>query len=296
MTLPTIGLIGTGKMGLPFCTNLIAAGFPVIAFNRSAAKLDSAAQAGAQRGSSIADVTSKADIVLTSLTNQQSVRDVYLGTDGVLANTRPDQILIDTSTNDVALMKEIAAAASERGASFLDAPVSGGVPGAIAGSLTVMVGGDKTVYNTALPVLQAIGANVHHLGPVGAGTAIKLVNQLLVGVHVAAVSEALIFGKANGADPQQILDVISTSFGGSRMLDRSIPLVLARNFDPATPVDLIRKDLGIVLDSSRAANLPLTITGDALALFDRTAAEGMGDNDMTASIVPLEKDAGFSVS
>ena len=293
---PTIGFIGTGKMGRPMKANVLSAGYPVVAFNRSPSSLEHVVAGGATGATSIAEVAQTADVILTSLTNQQSVRDVFLGDNGLAAHARQDQILIATSTNDVALMREIAAALESRGAAFLDAPVSGGVPGAEAGSLTVMVGGEEAVYNRALPVLEVIGGNIHHLGPVGAGTAVKLVNQLLVGIHTAAVAEALVFGASAGAAPQKILDVISSSFGGSRMLDRGVPLIINRNFTPATPVDLIRKDLGIVLDSAHESGLNLSIAEAAIALFNRTSAEGMGGNDMTAVVIPLENDAGFQVS
>lgn len=296
MTKPTIGIIGTGKMGLPMATNLLRAGYTMIAFNRSTASLGTLAGLGAKRLNSIADIAAGADIVLTSLTNQQSVRDVYLGTDGLAANARDGQIYIETSTNDIPLVKEVASALEARGAGLLDSPVSGGVPGAEAGSLTIMTGGDESVYNIALPILEVIGGNVHHLGPVGAGTAMKLVNQLLVGVNMAAVAEALIFGASAGASPEKILEVISTSFGGSRMLDRGVPLIQERNFAPATPVDLIRKDLGIVIDSASAENLPLNITRQSLALFDRAHDDGLGENDMTAIVIPLESDSDLSVS
>lgn len=291
-----IGFIGTGKMGTPMIANLLKAGYPVTAFNRSPESLDVVAAAGATKAGSIAEVAEASDIVLTSLTNQQSVRDVYLGSDGLAGSAREGQIFIDTSTNDVALMHEIAAALQNKGVSFLDAPVSGGVPGAEAGSLTVMVGGDDSAFKTALPVLEVIGGNVHHLGPVGAGTAVKLVNQLLVGINMAAVAEGLLFGVSAGADPQKILDVISSSFGGSKMLDRGVPLIQERNFAPATPVDLIRKDLGIVLEAAAENNLPLKIGRAALDLFDRANADGYGENDMTAIVLPLEKDAGIKIS
>ncbi len=294
--LPTIGFIGTLKMGLPMIRNLLAAGYPVVAFNRSPESLQAAANDGAIVAASIADVAARSNLVITSLTNQQSVHDVYLGDDGLITNCRPDRILIDTSTNDIDLMHEIASAAESRSAAFLDAPVSGGVPGAVAGTLTVMVGGDESVYKIALPVLETIGGSVHHLGDVGAGTAMKLVNQLLVGVNMAAVAEALIFGAGAGARPEKVLEVISSSFGGSRMLDRGVPLIVARNFAPATPVDLIRKDLGIVLDAARSAHLPLEVTAQALALFDKTSADGYGPNDMTAIVIPLENESGVNIS
>lgn len=291
-----LGFIGTGKMGTPMIANLLKAGYSVTAFNRSQESLAAVEAAGAMRATSIAEVATNSDVVLTSLTNQQSVSDVYLGADGLAASARDGQVYIDTSTNDVELMREIAAALEAKGATFLDAPVSGGVPGAEAGSLTVMSGGDETAYNSVLPILQVIGGNVHHLGPVGAGTAVKLVNQLLVGINMAAVAEGLLFGVSAGADPQKILDVISSSFGGSKMLDRGIPLIQERNFAPATPVDLIRKDLGIVLEAAAESKLPLNIGQAALDLFDRANADGYGENDMTAIVLPLEEDAGIKVS
>lgn len=296
MIKPTIGIIGTGKMGLPFATNLLRAGYRIVAFNRSSESLETLENLGAARLSSIADVAAGADIILTSLTNQQSVRDVYLATGGLAENARDGQIYIETSTNDIALIKEIANALEARGAGLLDSPVSGGVPGAEAGSVTVMAGGEESVYNAALPILEVIGGNIHHLGPVGAGTAMKLVNQLLVGVNMAAVAEALIFGAKAGASPDKILEVISTSFGGSKMLDRGVPLIRDRNFAPATPVDLIRKDMGIVMDSADVDGLPLNITKEALALFNRAHTDGLGENDMTAIVLPLEQDSELTVS
>lgn len=296
MSKPRIGIVGTGKMGLPMATNLINAGYEIIAFNRSTESLDAIENLGGKRAGSLAEVAAEADIVLSSLTNQQSVRDVYLGAYGLAAHARSGQIFIETSTNDLDLVRAIDAALTARGASLLDSPVSGGVPGAVAGSLTVMSGGEESVYNTCKPILDVIGGNVHHLGPVGAGTAMKLVNQLLVGIHTAAVAEALVLGANAGASPEKILEVIATSFGGSRMLDRNIPLTINRNFAPATPVDLIRKDLGIIIDQADANGLPLNVAREALALYNRSHDAGLGENDMTAIVMPLEQDTGTTVS
>lgn len=292
---PNIGVVGTGKMGLPMTRNLLAAGYNVSVHNRSAGSVAEAVSAGAIDAGSCAGVTATADIVVTSLTNQQSVRDVYLGDAGLAAHARDGQIFIDTSTNDPQLVKDIAAALDAKGAGFLDSPVSGGVTGAVNGTLTVMVGGDASTFERALPVLEAIGQSVHLLGPVGAGTAVKLVNQLLVGVNMAAVAEGLVLGVKAGADPRKILDVISTSFGGSKMLDRGVPLIMDRNFAPATPVDLIRKDLGIIAALADELDVPLSVTTTALAEFDKAADAGFGDNDMTAIVLPLEAKAGIEV-
>jgi 3-hydroxyisobutyrate dehydrogenase-like beta-hydroxyacid dehydrogenase len=294
--LSTVGLVGTGKMGTPMTRNLLSAGYTVHVHNRSHEPVARLVEAGAVDAGSYAGVASAADIVITSLTNQQSVHDVYLGGDGLVAHARPGQIFIDTSTNPPDLVKEIASALDARGAALLDAPVSGGVAGAEAGSLTVMIGGDADVLERARPVLEVIGGNIHLLGGVGAGTVVKLVNQLLVGINMAAVAEGLVFGVKAGADPRKMLEVLSTSFGGSRMLDRGVPLIVERNFGGGTPVDLIRKDLGIIRSVAETMGVPLATGEEAAHVFDRAAEAGLGSNDMTAIVKPIEDAVGIEVN
>jgi 3-hydroxyisobutyrate dehydrogenase-like beta-hydroxyacid dehydrogenase len=178
---------------------------------------------------------------------------------------------------------------------FLDAPVSGGVAGAEAGTLTIMIGGTEEAFERAGPVLSAIGQKLHLVGPSGSGTVIKLANQLLVGINMSAVAEAMVLGVKAGADPVKMLEVLSTSFGGSRMLDRGVPLIVDRNFAGGTPVDLIRKDLGLISDLAAELGVPLTVGAEARAVFDRAHDAEHGAEDMTAVVLPMESIAGVQV-
>ncbi len=238
------GVIGLGKMGQPMTRNLLKAGFAVVVCNRSPGSTEKMVSEGAVDGRNPRGVAEDADVIITSLPDPAAVRSVYLEPDGLVDSATQGQIFVDTSTVDPGLSRELAQKMRDRGAAFLDAPVSGGVAGAEAGSLTIMVGGDEDGFSRATPVLEAIGQKLHLVGPSGAGTVVKLANQLLVGINMAAVAEALVLGVKAGADPAKMLEVLSTSFGGSKMLDRSVPLILDRNFAGATPVDLIRKDSG----------------------------------------------------
>jgi 3-hydroxyisobutyrate dehydrogenase-like beta-hydroxyacid dehydrogenase len=292
----TVGVVGTGKMGSHMALNLLKAGYSVAVHNRSSEPVRKLVEAGAIDGASYQGVAEQSDIVLTSLTNQQSVHNVFLGEDGLVSNAREGQIYIETSTNPLELVREIAAALSERGASYLDSPVSGGMTGAQAGSLTMMIGGDVGTFERARPVLEVIGGNLHLLGDVGSGTVVKLVNQLLVGINMAAVAEGLVLGVKAGADPRKMLEVLSTSFGGSRMLDRGVPLIIDRDFAGGTPVDLIRKDLGIIQDLASSLGVPLSVGEEASRVFDHAAKAGLGSNDMTAIVQILENAAGVEVT
>src|SRR6266581_2272919 len=229
-----VGFVGLGKMGRPMSERLLVAGFEVHVFNRSRAPVEALAAKGARAASSAAEVAERADVVLTALPTPEAVEQVYRE---MMQRARPGQIYADHSTVSVAQSRRCAALARERGAEFLDPPVSGGPAGAQAGTLTVMVGGEQAVFDRALPVLQAFGKNIRLCGPVGAGQVVKLINQLLVGVHTSAIAEAAVFGAAFGADPQVVLDLIGTSFGGSFMMTRNMPRFTSRDFSGATPVN-----------------------------------------------------------
>src|SRR5207248_2798109 len=185
---------------------------------------------------------------------------------------------------------------AEKGASFLDAPVSGGPAGAQAGTLTVMVGGDAPTFTRAEPVLRAFGQNIRLCGPVGAGQVIKLVNQLLVAVHTAAIAEAAVFGATLGADPQIILELIGTSFGASAMMNRNLPRFMSRNFAPATPVGLILKDLGVIHDEAKSAGVPLLLGALAEQRFLEASTRGFAEDDMAALVRLWEEGAGHAVA
>ena len=278
-----IGFVGIGKMGAPMAERVLAAGFEVHAFNRSRAPVEALARKGARPASSAGEVAERADVVLTALPTPESVEQVYRE---MFERARAGQIYADHSTVSVGQSRRCAEAARARRADFLDAPVSGGPAGAQAGTLTVMVGGDQAVFDRALPVFRAFGKNIRLCGPSGAGQVVKLINQLLVGVHTAAVAEAAVFGAKLGADPRVVLEVIGTSFGGSTMMTRNLPRFISRDFSPATSVTLLLKDLGVIHDEARAANVPLFLGAVAEQRFLEARARGMGENDM-ATLVRL---------
>lgn len=290
-----IGVIGLGKMGKPMTRNLLKAGFDVVVHNRSAGAVAELVESGATDGKDPKSVAEQSDIVITSLPDPAAVRTVYLDDNGLVGHARSGQIFVDTSTVDPGLSRELHERLANSGAAFLDAPVSGGVAGAEAGTLTIMVGGEAEAFERAKGVFEALGQRMHHVGPSGAGTVIKLANQLLVGINMAAVAEAMVLGVKAGADPEKMLEVLSTSFGGSRMLDRGVPLIVDRNFAGATPVDLIRKDLGLIADLANELGVPLATGNQARAVFDRAHDADHGAEDMTAIVIEIERAAGVQV-
>ncbi|MDI3340731.1 MAG: NAD(P)-dependent oxidoreductase [Sphaerobacter sp.] len=290
-----LGFIGLGKMGKPMTRNLLRAGYEVTIHNRSRAVVDELSGEGARPATSPREVAEAADLVFTCLPTPASVEEVYFGPDGVIPAARPEQILIDCSTVSPELSRRVAAAARERGAGFLDAPVSGGPAGAESATLTIMVGGDAEVLARARPALEKLGTNIHHVGPAGSGSVVKLVNQLLVGINMAAVAEAVVFGVKAGADPQALLDVLATSFGSSRMLTRGLPLIMERNFVAGTPINLLLKDLGLIHEVGKALDVRLPLGAVAQEIFKEGRALGFGEEDMVALVKPAERVAGVEV-
>lgn len=290
-----LGFIGLGKMGKPMTRNLLQAGFTVTVHNRSRAVVDLLASEGATPASSSAEVARAADLLFTCLPTAETVEEVFLGSDGVIGAARAGQILIDCSTVTPELSRRIYAAAAEAGASFLDAPVSGGPAGAEEASLTIMVGGDAGVLARARPALQALGPNIHHVGPSGSGTVVKIVNQLLVAINMAAVAEATALGVKAGASPEALLEVIQSSFGGSRMLTRALPLMMDRNFAAATTINILLKDLGLIHEVSQEMNARLLLGAVAQEVFKEGRALGYGDEDIAALIKPAERITGVEV-
>jgi 3-hydroxyisobutyrate dehydrogenase/2-hydroxy-3-oxopropionate reductase len=287
-----VGFVGLGKMGQPMVRRLLAAGHTVHVFNRSRAPMDALAEDGAQPAPSATAVAERAEVVMTALPTPESVESVY---QQLAAAARPGQVFADHSTVSPDLNRRCAQWLAARGADFLDAPVSGGPAGAAAGTLTVMVGGDDAVFQRAEPVFRAFGQNVRRCGPIGAGQVIKLVNQLLVAIHTAAISEAAVFGGKLGADPQVVLDVIGTSFGASAMMTRNLPRFLARDFGPATPVNLILKDLGVIRGEADGAGIPLVFGALAEQRFREATDRGLGEEDMAALVKLWEAEAGREV-
>jgi 3-hydroxyisobutyrate dehydrogenase-like beta-hydroxyacid dehydrogenase len=288
-----VGFVGLGKMGRPMTQRLLAAGHTVHVFNRSRGAIDALAKEGAKPADSAGQVAEQAEVVMTALPTTESVAAVF----GEMAtHARRGQIFIDHSTVSPGLNRWCAEQLRPTGADFLDAPVSGGPAGAQAGTLTIMVGGEQPVFERALPVLQAFGKNIQRCGSIGAGQVVKLINQLLVGIHTSAIAEAAVFGARFGADPQIVLDLIGTSFGGSTMMTRNLPRFISRDFSPATPVGLILKDLGLIHDEARNGGIPLLLGALAEQRFSEARARGLADEDMAALVKLWEEPTGVTVA
>jgi 3-hydroxyisobutyrate dehydrogenase-like beta-hydroxyacid dehydrogenase len=284
-----VGVVGIGKMGRPIAERLIAAGHEVAICNRSEnAAVQSLRLRGASVRSSPRDLATDGAFVLTALPTEDAVRAVYAEMAEV---ARAGQVYADHSTVSPGLNRQCAETLAASGAAFLDAPVSGGPAGADAGTLTVMVGGDAATFQRALPVFEAFGAKIRLCGPVGAGQAIKLVNQYLVAVHTLAASEAAAFALQLGADLGTVQDVIGTSFGSSAMLLRNLPRYIARDFSPATPVGLIAKDLSIIHSEAAAGGVPLLLGGLVEQCYLEAKARGWAGEDMSALVKFWDREA-----
>ncbi len=284
-----VGVVGIGKMGRPIAERLIAAGHEVAICNRSEnAAVLALRDKGATVRPSPRELAAGSDCILTALPTEDTVRAVYAEMTEV---AEAGQIYADHSTVSPALNRHCAAALASHDAAFLDAPVSGGPAGAEAGTLTVMVGGDEATFQRALPVFEAFGAKIRLCGPVGAGQAIKLVNQYLVAVHTLAASEGAAFAVALGADLATVQDVIGTSFGSSAMLLRNLPRYVARDFSPATPVGLIAKDLSIIHSEAAGAGVPLLLGGLVEQCYLEAKARGWAGEDMSALVKFWDREA-----
>ena len=290
-----VGFVGLGRMGRPMTENLLKKGFEVTVHNRSQGVVQELAKQGAGPARSPREVVEAADVVMTALPTVETVEEVYLGEDGLIPNARGGQILIDNSTVGPETTRKCYEAAKAKGVGFLDAPMSGGPAGATGGTLTYMIGGDADVFERARPVFEATGKNIHHVGPTGAGTVVKLVNQLLVAIHTSAASEALAFAVKAGATPQAVHEVIGSSFGGSAMLNRNAPLIMQRDFEGKTSVNLILKDLGLIGGVGRDIGARMLMTALAQEIFKEARALGNGDNDMCATVLTLEQIMGIEV-
>ena len=288
----TVGFVGLGRMGKPMALNLLSAGFHVLVQSRSRPPVEALIEAGAEEAASLADMAERADVVCTCLPDVATSEAVYLGADGLAANARAGQVLIEHSTIAPSLAVRVGEAAAARGAGYLDAPVSGGVERAESGTLTIMAGGEAQHFDAARPVLEAMGASLNLVGPVGQGSVVKLTNQLLVGIHTMAACEAFLFGTSAGADGRQLLDVLSTSWGASNMLTRNGPMLLSGDYGSLAPVRLLAKDLSLVEDAAADLGVPLPLVQRTRALFDEGMARGLGESDISALIMVLTQRGG----
>jgi 3-hydroxyisobutyrate dehydrogenase len=295
MDKPRIGFIGLGIMGRPMCANLLKAGYSLTVWNRSRPGIDEVVGYGARAGASPADVAAQSDVTITIVTDSPDVQKVVLGADGVIEGARAGSVLIDMTTMSPSVTREIAAALGEKGVEMLDAPVSGGDVGAKAGTLSIMVGGKEEVFERCLPAFQAMGKNIVHIGPHGAGQICKLSNQIAVAVNMLAGCEAILFAAKNGIDPQKMLDAISAGAAGSWMLSNLGPRIVKGDFAPGFMIRLAQKDLRLVLEAAAEQALPLPGTSLMNQVWRAVEADGGGDLGTQAAIQALEKWASFEL-
>jgi 2-hydroxy-3-oxopropionate reductase len=292
-----VGFIGLGIMGKPMARNLAKAGFDLVIYNRSRDDVDTLLAEGAsfQAAASPREVAERSHAIITMLPDSQDVRDVVFGDDGLLSAIATEHLLVDMSTIAPATAVEVNAALRERGARALDAPVSGGDKGAIAGTLSIMVGGEAEDFQRAMPLFEATGKTIVHVGGAGAGQIVKACNQIVVAINYAAVSEALVLGAKSGVDPDKIVQVLSGGLAASRVLELKGPSMIAHNFTPGFRIDLHRKDLGIALAAARSSAVPVPVSAVVSQLFEALSAAGRGDLDHSALITIYEELARFNV-
>lgn len=290
-----IGFIGLGIMGRGMVRNLLKAGFAVQVWNRTAARMDELAADGAQPTSSPAELARQCDLIITCVSDTPDVAAVLLGEQGVIAGAQPGALVIDMSTISPQATQEFAARLAERGVHMLDAPVSGGSEGAAKGTLSIMVGGNAADVERAMPVFQAMGKTITHVGGTGAGQTVKLVNQILVVGSMQAMAEALLFAQAGGVDLEKTLAAVSGGAGGSWTLSNRGPQVIRRDWRPGFMIDLQAKDLRLVLDAADDLGAPLPSTALIFQLYRTLQARGLGKEGNHAIVKALEAMAGIEV-
>ena len=284
-----VGFVGTGTMGLPMLTNLIKQGHRVVAYDVVPAALDAAAARGAARASSAADAASRGEMLVTMLPSSSNVESAYLGPGGVLEGAKRDLLCVDMSTIDPNVSRRVAAALASKGVRFIDAPVSGGSVGAENATLAIMAGGAAEDVNAARPILSAMGANIIHVGAVGAGEAAKLCNNLIAGVAAIAVSEAFRIAEGLGVDPKILTEVISKSSGNTWVMQNAHPVPgmvetapSTRDYAPGFMTDLMAKDLALAVSTARELRIPVFVSPIAQQLLRLASSHGLGRQDFTS--------------
>ncbi|MGA7670533.1 MAG: 2-hydroxy-3-oxopropionate reductase [Nitrolancea sp.] len=290
-----IGFIGLGIMGKPMAHNLMNAGYELIVHNRSSAAVDELVGEGAASASSPREVANQVKTVITMLPDSPDVRDVVFGEDGLLEAMGEGSLLIDMSTISPVTALEVEAALSERGAHALDAPVSGGDKGAIAGTLSIMVGGRAKDFERAKPLFEVMGKTIVHVGASSAGQTVKACNQIVVALTFEAVSEALVLGSKAGVDPHKIVQVLTGGLAGNKVLELRGESMLDHNFQPGFRINLHRKDLGIALDAGKSYDVALPVTALVNQMFTAMVNAGRGDLDHSALLTHLEDLAAHKV-
>jgi 2-hydroxy-3-oxopropionate reductase len=283
-----VGFIGLGIMGKPMAKNLVQAGYELAVHNRSPEKAQELATEGATAAESPREVAGQSDIIITMLPDSPDVREILIGEGGVLEGIEEGALVVDMSTISPVVTEELAAAIGEKGASMLDAPVSGGDVGAIEGTLSIMVGGSEANFERAKPLFEVMGKTVTHVGPTGAGQVTKACNQIVGALTIEAVSEALVLGSKGGVAPEKILDVLSGGLAYNKIMEVKREKLLSHAFDPGFRAELHHKDLGIALAAGREYGVALPVTAIVDQMLLSMKRKGWGGEDHSALLKVIE--------
>src|SRR5436853_4544766 len=291
----SVGFIGVGNMGNPMASNILKNGFKMKVFDKVPKTMENLVQAGAQRAASAREVVEGSEIVLTCLPASPDVEALYLDAGGLVECAKPGTILIDLSSVLPSTPRKIEPRARDRGVHFLEAPVSGGVSGARAATLAIMVGGDAEPLKRAQPVLRAIGPNIFHVGPVGAGNTAKAINNMMACVNGLAMMEGLALGVKAGLDPMTIYEVVKASSGGSKALERIPKAIVPRDFDPGFKVALMNKDLETFNTVAKELHVPVSFSNVAQRYEQMALAAGLGEQDTSVLMTVIERIAAVQI-
>ena len=291
----TIGFIGLGIMGKPMSKNLIKAGYSLVVNDINKAAVEEVVACGAKAAETAAEVAAQSDILFTMLPNSPHVKTVICGANGVLEGAKPGLIVVDTSSIAPLASQEVAKACAEKGVKMIDAPVSGGEPKAIDGTLAFMVGGDKEVFESVKDLLLIMGSSAVLCGDVGAGNTTKLANQVIVALNIAAVSEAFMLAKKAGVDPHLVFDAIKGGLAGSTVMNAKAPMIMDQNFKPGLKIDLHIKDLNNALETGHCVGAPLPLTASVMEILQNLRFDGCGQDDHSGIAKYYQKLTGTTI-
>lgn len=284
-----IGFIGLGIMGKPMSKNLLKAGHELVVYDIVKAGMDEVVAAGAKGADSPKAVAEQCPLIITMVPNSPQVKAAVLGPNGVIEGAKKGSLVVDMSSIDPTVSKEVGAELAKKGIRFVDAPVSGGEPKAIDGSLSIMCGGTQAGFDEALPIMKSMGASVVLCGGVGAGNVTKLANQIVVALNIAALSEAMVLATKAGVDPQLVFEAIKGGLAGSTVMNAKAPMMLDRNIKPGFRINLHIKDLDNAMAAGHAVGVPLPLTGQAREIMEALKIDGLGDADHSAMVRYYEK-------
>ena len=292
---PQVGFIGLGIMGKPMAKNLLKAGYALTVHNRSSEPAEELAAEGATIAGSAKEVAQSTEVIITMLPDSPDSELVALGENGILAGAREGSVIIDMSSISPLVSQKIASEASRNNIDMLDAPVSGGEPGAIAGTLAIMVGGKESVFGECRPILEVMGRSVVRVGDVGAGNFVKLANQIIVAANIEAIGEAFTLAQKAGIDPELVFNAIRAGLAGSNALEAKAPMIMDRNFNPGFRIRLHQKDLQNALLTGKELGVPLPVTGLVQQMLGALIVKGKGDNDHSAIVNFIEDMASVEI-